>query len=71
MASWTKCRLYAAAERYAAKVATDEATRERHFRSAEAWERLARDLLGQARGKTTAERIIDGSSFVEKSPRDR
>ena len=70
MANWTKCRLYAAAERYAAKIATDETTRERHFRSAEAWELLAHQLQRRELGQTTAERLVDGTFFSEYSIRD-
>jgi hypothetical protein len=60
--------LNAAAERYAATVATEEKEKERHRRSAEEWERLARKLDADKHGQPTSKRLLDASYFSDRTP---
>lgn len=59
-------RVNAAAERYAARVSSDLANKERHLRSAEAWEQMARCTDDQRLGTRTSQRLLDGTYFSER-----
>ena len=67
MVSSAHFRFNAAAERYAATVAEDTAMKERHLRSAEEWERLARKVVEQSYGRPTSKRLADGTYFSERT----
>ena len=66
MTSSTECRYRAAAERYAATVAIDDASNARHLRSAEEWDRLARKLDEDRHGRATSKRLLDETYFSER-----